>query len=224
MSEEIREMAADDRPAPRAKYLAGLAEYERPGRSLAAGLDPRERLLRAAISVFAARGFSGATVMGIIGEAQTAFRTFYEYFETKDDCFRAVFDLAEARLRERLDLAGEKGADPRERLRSMLAELLRFVRQESDFARLLLTAARSASLAERLRREELMEELGRQLLSGASGKAGRDIASFIARGVMGSIEALLCGRLRTLEEGESEGQLLLSMYHFVLLYVGHEVA
>jgi AcrR family transcriptional regulator len=233
MSEEIREMAADDRPGPRAKYLVGLAEYERPRPSPATGstsswrsskATPRERLLKGAVSVFATRGFSGATVMGIVDEAQSATRTFYDNFETKDDCFRVVFDLAEARLRERIERAGGKGGASHERLRLMLVELLRFVEHDSDFARVLLVASRSASLAERLRGEELMEETGRGLLSGASGKADKDIASFIARGVMGSIETLLRGRLQNPEESGSGDQLLSSMYHFALLYIDHEVA
>jgi AcrR family transcriptional regulator len=230
MSEEVREMATDDRPGPRAKYLVGLAGYERPRPSPPRSASPRrvsteaprERLLKGAASVFAARGFSGATVMGIIDEAASSSPTFYENFETKDDCFRAVFDLAEARLWERLELAGGKG-DSRERLHSTLVELLRFVEHDSDLARVLLTAARSASPAERLRCEELMEGLGRRLLSGASGEAGKDVAPFIARGVMGSIETLLRGRLQNFEEARGEGQLLSSMHRFALLYVDHGV-
>ena len=224
MSEIGLEEVGDGRPAPKAGYLGGLSEYERPARSADDGLTPRERLLKAATSVFATCGFAASTVTGILDEAHSAPRTFYENFADKEECFRVVFGLAEARARELFELAGETPDDPGERLRSMVKELLSFVGQEPDVVGLLLTGALSASLEERLRREELMEELGRRLLSGASGDAGETVASHIARGVMGSIEALLRVRLRDREEASDAGQLLLSIYHVVLPYVGHRAA
>ena len=77
----------------------------------------RDAILRAAIDVFAERGFFNAQVADVARAAGVAAGTVYLYFRSKDDLLISIFErgmreaLAEGRA------AVEAVADPRERLR-----------------------------------------------------------------------------------------------------------
>ena len=58
------------------------------------GVDKREAILRAAIKVFARRGYFNAKVADIAREAGIADGTVYLYFKSKDDVLHSVFDRA----------------------------------------------------------------------------------------------------------------------------------
>ena len=77
--------------------------------------DRREALLRAAVEVFAGRGFQGATVEEIARRAGIAKGTPYLYFADKAELFYAVFErwAAEAMSGAQLALAAAKGASER---------------------------------------------------------------------------------------------------------------
>ena len=54
--------------------------------------ENREKLVAAARKVFAEKGLAAATARDIVRETDLASGTFYNYFEDKEDAFRAVFD------------------------------------------------------------------------------------------------------------------------------------
>ena len=66
-------------------------------------VENRAKLLLAARKVFAEKGLGVATVRDIIRETDLASGTFYNYFENKEDAFRAVVDdfTTEARVAAR---------------------------------------------------------------------------------------------------------------------------
>ena len=72
----------------------------KPGRngssSRAAVTDKREAILRAAIKVFAGRGYFNSKVSDIAGEAGIADGTVYLYFKSKDEILHSIFDRAMA--------------------------------------------------------------------------------------------------------------------------------
>ena len=55
--------------------------------------DKREAILRAAIKVFANKGFFNSKVADIAGEAGIADGTVYLYFRSKDEILHSIFDL-----------------------------------------------------------------------------------------------------------------------------------
>jgi AcrR family transcriptional regulator len=58
--------------------------------------ENRAKLIAAARRVFAEKGLGAATARDIVRETDLASGTFYNYFDDKEDCFRAVFeDFAE---------------------------------------------------------------------------------------------------------------------------------
>jgi AcrR family transcriptional regulator len=52
----------------------------------------RDRIINAAVRIFAQKGYTGATVAGIAVEAQIGKGTIYQYFASKEDLFFAVFE------------------------------------------------------------------------------------------------------------------------------------
>jgi len=84
--------------------------------------DKREAILRAAIKVFAKKGYFNSKVADLAGEAGIADGTVYLYFKSKDEMLHSIFDRAMAEFIEdgRRKLEGIE--DPAQKLRK-IAEL-----------------------------------------------------------------------------------------------------
>src|SRR6187402_3789819 len=80
--------------------------------------DKREAILRAAIKVFAGKGYFNSKVADIASEAGIADGTVYLYFKSKDDILHSIFDRAMA------DFIGE-GKKEMARLSDPTAKLTR---------------------------------------------------------------------------------------------------
>ncbi len=187
-----------------------------------------KRLLAAMLKATAQLGHREVSVRDVLERAGVSHPTFYAHFENKESCFLAAFDAAAARLRERLEAAGDsKEAESwRERLRLSLEELLRFVSEEPDAAMSLIVDARAACPSALIRRDELLDRFAGCIDSQVRAESTTDPAPspIAAAGIVGGIEALLYSRLY---EGETEGldSLLPSLMYFAVLpYEGHEVA
>jgi TetR/AcrR family fatty acid metabolism transcriptional regulator len=88
----------------------------RRARPLPAAPSKREAILRAAIDVFAGRGYFNAQVADVAKAAGVAAGTVYLYFRSKDDLLVSIFEQT---MREGLDQGRDVAAgvrDPRERL------------------------------------------------------------------------------------------------------------
>jgi TetR/AcrR family fatty acid metabolism transcriptional regulator len=99
----ISSAKAKDRSRKKAARPAGAAspiEKRKIGStaSSAPGADKRERILRAAVKVFARKGFYAARVSEIAKAAGVADGTIYLYFENKDDVLVSLFDDRLTRL------------------------------------------------------------------------------------------------------------------------------
>jgi AcrR family transcriptional regulator len=189
----------------------------------------RERMLAAMLRATAQLGYREVSVQDVLEHAGVSRPTFYEHFENKEDCFLAAFDAAAARLRERLEAAGEAGDEDagwRERLRLSLEELMRFVVDDPDASMSLIVDARAACPAALARRDELLDHfascLDTQVRTESSGDAAP--SAIAAAGIVGGIEALLYSRLNKGETDDLESLLPSLMYFAVLPYEGHEVA
>jgi AcrR family transcriptional regulator len=110
-------------------------EPDRPygGRSREARVaERRERLLQAAITLYARIGPAAASVTAVCAEAGLTTRYFYESFPSHDALFVAVFREVCDRLLRRLRAARDDGGDPLQAFFVMLAE-------KRELARLFLT-------------------------------------------------------------------------------------
>ena len=95
------------------------------------------KLLDAAAKEFGEQGFHDASISGITRRAGTALGTFYTYFDSKDEIFRAlvqdlsqrVGDVARQALTADLDALGTE--------RAALAAFLRFAREHKEIYRII---------------------------------------------------------------------------------------
>jgi TetR/AcrR family fatty acid metabolism transcriptional regulator len=105
----------------------------------------RERILEAAIKVFAAEGFYNAKVSQIAHEAGVADGTIYLYFKSKDDLLINLFEdrmeRVNANLREAIDTESTAVA----RLRRIVKLHLQLVEQNRDMAEVISVELRQSS-------------------------------------------------------------------------------
>ncbi len=80
----------------------------------------RQRILRAAIDVFASKGYFAARMTDIAEAARVADGTLYLYFEGKEHLLMSIFDSVLGRFIERLDGEIAKIDDPIEKLSIMV--------------------------------------------------------------------------------------------------------
>lgn len=96
----------------------------------------REEILKAALTLFAEKGFSSVSVQEIAEKAEFAIGTLYNLFGSKEELFLELVknDLVMARNAFRESLAGE--ASPEDKLRNFLEVKVRLVRDHAEFTRL----------------------------------------------------------------------------------------
>jgi TetR/AcrR family fatty acid metabolism transcriptional regulator len=80
----------------------------------------RQRILRAAIDVFASKGYFTARMTDVAEVAEVADGTLYLYFEGKEHLLMSIFDSVLGRFIERLDEEIEKIDNPTEKLSVMI--------------------------------------------------------------------------------------------------------
>lgn len=104
------------------------------------GRETREKLLEAAESEFGERGFHEAAISGITRRAGVALGTFYVYFESKEEIFRALVSHMGNLTRQWI---AERVAESPDRLtaeRRGIQAFFEFVRQHSNLYRIISEA------------------------------------------------------------------------------------
>ena len=185
----------------------------------------RERLLAAMIKTVTEIGYNALTVQNVLARAGISRPTFYEQFEDKEDCFLAAFETSAAQMRERIEAAvAAAGPNWRDRLRSGIAELLRFIADEPEAARTVIIEARASSAAGLQRRDELLDQFASCIDALVREDLDEPPSAIAAAGVVGGIESVLYARLQKGEADELDALLPSLMYFAVLAYAGNEAA
>lgn len=116
--------------------------------------DKRERLVKAAAEVFAAKGYAGTRVADIAERAEVGKGTVYEYFSSKEELLFAVFESVNARIADRLDSTLAEGGLARDQLLRLLAIGADVVHEQMDLQPVVLdfwAASRGKDSEERYR-------------------------------------------------------------------------
>lgn len=90
----------------------------------------RSEIATAALRLFADRGFEGVTVDEIVAAAGVSRRTFFRYFETKEDALLADYPELNIRLTETLDSRGRE--EPIEAVRAGLHRMADWYVERSE--------------------------------------------------------------------------------------------
>jgi AcrR family transcriptional regulator len=185
----------------------------------------RERMLASMLCAVSEVGYRDLTVQDVLTRAGISRPTFYEQFDDKEDCFLAAFDAAVSRLRRRIDAAAlDAGPGWRDRMRTGLEELLRFIYEEPEAARTVLVEARASCPAGLRRRDDLLDEFAGCIDGMVRAELAEPPSAIAAAGVVGGIESVLYTRLQRGEAGDLESLMPSLMYFAVLTYAGHEAA
>src|SRR5512141_961309 len=98
--------------------------------------DPRssksERILEAAVKVFARKGYTAATVAEVAREAGVADGTIYLYFKSKDDILVHFFRFKAQQVFDRFRAAVAAGADAGAKLRNLVRAHLSEFQKDPD--------------------------------------------------------------------------------------------
>jgi AcrR family transcriptional regulator len=96
----------------------------------------RDRLIAACAQEVLKRGYTETTVAHITKTAAVSRRTFYESFESKEDCFLATYNLVFDHMTERVIAAFAAEAEWPDQLRAALESMLAFLAEQPGLARL----------------------------------------------------------------------------------------
>ena len=118
------------------------------GRQLTeAQLEKRRAILRAAIAVFAEKGYHACRVQDVASEAGVAYGLVYHYFSSKEELLETIFRSTWRRLLEGLNEIAESGEPAEEQVHRVCALVLRAWLADPDLVRVLVReVARSPQL------------------------------------------------------------------------------
>lgn len=165
----------------------------------------RERILTAAVGVFAKRGFHQTTIDNIVAAAKTSVGSFYGLFDGKEDCFLQCFDRVVSSGRDRIEGSLPEGDWPG-RTAAALASILREVEADPLAARIVLVEAPTGGPEALRRYQDTLDSLLPPLRGGRSlaPEGDRLPASLEEAGVAGAAwllrERLVGGRTKGIQD------------------------
>jgi AcrR family transcriptional regulator len=125
------EIVAKRKPASsRGKYDRTMSASERQA-------DQRTKLLDAATSVIASKGFSETTVEAIVARAGMSRRTYYEHFNDVRDVLAQIYERAATISLTMVTSSARAHADPREALRAGITAYFMAVATYPEVARVM---------------------------------------------------------------------------------------
>ncbi len=185
---------------------APAARERRPQRR---GLETRDRLMDAALRVFAERGFDGATTREIAREAGVALAALTYHFESKEALWKSTADriFGEHRARQQQRIEGLEGVDEGTVARLLLRDFVRFAAEHPDLHRFMMQEGMARTprlewLVERHVRPQL--EILDAYFGGASGRR----AGFAFQGSPALLHYLLIGTAAAIYVQAPEYELL----------------
>lgn len=139
----------------------------------------RNRIHQAMIEVVAARGYPETRVVDVIGIAGVSRKTFYELFDSKEDCFLAAYDVLLGNLLGEATDAFESrpGAAWAERIAAALERLLQHLAKHPAEARFAIVEVLAAGPKALARRDAALRQFAGFL------EAGRSETSFELPGI-----------------------------------------
>jgi AcrR family transcriptional regulator len=185
----------------------------------------RARMLTAMTEVACERGPANVTVAHVVERAGISRRTFYELFEDREECLLAALEDAIARASRYVLDGYDSGARWAERIRMALAGLLSFVEEERGAGWLLIVGSLGAGSSALERRRCVLAQMIAVIDEGRTeAKAGQDLPSLTAEGVVGAVFSVIHGRMVEGDHGRLVELLNPLMGMVVMPYLGPAAA
>ena len=132
----------------------------------------RRRLLNAALLILAERGYNETSVDQVVAQARTSKSTFYEFFESKEDCVRDLLAREGGSLIHTVTSAAAQGTDHRDRMRRGIRAFVHACSDQRELAQVLLVE--SVGVSERI--EAVRHELQGRFAANVEEEARRAAA------------------------------------------------
>lgn len=152
----------------------------------------RKRIHGAMIEVVSTRGYPETRVVDVIGVAGVSRKTFYELFESKEDCFLAAYDvLLESLLDEATDAFDSRAGSPWvERISAALEVLLDHLSRHPNEARFAIVEVLAAGPKALARRDSALRQFTGFLEPGRS-ETSVELPGITTLAVAGGVNELL---------------------------------
>ena len=108
----------------------------------------RGRLLAAALLILSERGYNETSVDQVVAQARMSKTTFYQFFDSKEDCVRDLLAREGGSLIHRVTSAAAQGAGHRDRMRRGITAFVQACAAERELAQVLLVE--SVGVSERI--------------------------------------------------------------------------
>lgn len=156
--------------------------------------DKRERILDAAVRVFAGKSFYTATVAEIAREAGVADGTIYLYFKSKDDLLISLFEQRMGELNEQMTAELGRHESALDQLKAFIRFHLKEVEDRPELAEVLVVELRqSAKLMKEYKAQafgsylDLLSGILERGLADRTIRAGVDVKS-VRRAIFGALD------------------------------------
>jgi AcrR family transcriptional regulator len=149
-------MRTEMKPLPRGRH--GLSREQVEG-------SQRLRLVRAMAEVMAEKGYARTSVADVLRRARVSRETFYELFDSKEDCFMSAFERAYGHILDAVASPLANGGDESRgaRFERLFGDYLDALAADPEAARVFLIEVYAAGPSAVKRRVELQAGLARAL-------------------------------------------------------------
>ncbi len=166
----------------------------------------KARLEGAMVEAVARHGFEGTTLRELVTLAGVSKSTFYDHFESKQECFLATYDEIVAQVSERVGEVYAAPGDFRRRLVASLARFMDLVVAEPEAATLAAVDSLTLGTAGVARREkgsENFERIAKQSFEAADPQL--EVPDITIRAIVGGVNGVVYRRLRSGKAEELPG-------------------
>jgi AcrR family transcriptional regulator len=115
----------------------------------------RRRIAEAALALFATQGYTVTSVDDVVTRARVSKSAFYEFFESKEHCFREILASEGGALIQEVLRTAAGGRDHHERLRRGITRFVHMCYERPDVARLLVVESVGLSVGVEAVRHDL---------------------------------------------------------------------
>jgi AcrR family transcriptional regulator len=168
------------------------------------GLEPdqvarnqNQRLKAAMVEAVARHGYEGTTLRELVRLAGVSKSTFYEHFDSKQECFLATFDEIVSQLAARASGAYSEDGDLRERLAAALTVFMNLMVNEPEAARLATVESLALGEAGVAHREQGSAAFELMIHKSLEHSSSVEVSPTTVRAIAAGFRGVVYRRLRT---------------------------